>query len=138
MTFDYTVSWNTLYFCRAMKHDILNESDLDIWLNQFYSKLLADPVTAPKFEHINLQEHMPKIISFWAFVLLEKEGYRTNVFEKHMHMNLEKVHFERWLLHFTETTDALFEGPNADIAKQRARLLATTFLHKISGEYETF
>jgi hemoglobin len=119
-------------------HDILNESDLHNWLHAFYGKLLGDPVTAPKFTHINLDEHMPRIIDFWAFVLLEKEGYKTNVFEKHTHLHLEKVHFERWLLHFIETTDAMFEGPNAETAKKRAKLLATTFLHKISGEYETF
>lgn len=121
-----------------MKHDILNEDDISIWLNSFYGKLLGDPVTAPKFENLDLTEHMPKIINFWAFVLLEKEGYKTNVFEKHMHLNLEKVHFEKWISYFIETTDELFEGPNAETAKQRATLLATTFLHKISGDFHMF
>jgi hemoglobin len=121
-----------------MKHDILGEEDIAVWLEKFYDKLLQDPVTAPKFAHTHLPEHMPKIISFWAFVLLEKEGYKTNVFEKHRDLNLEKIHFERWLFHFVETTDELFEGPNAETAKQRAKLLATTFLHKISGEFFMF
>ncbi len=121
-----------------MKHDILTETDISFWLETFYGKLLADPVTAPKFADIDLHEHLPRITSFWAFVLLEKEGYKTNVFEKHMHLNLEKIHFERWLFHFMETTDELFEGANAEIAKQRAKILATTFLNKISGEFHMF
>ncbi len=122
----------------CMKTDILSEDNIAYWLDQFYGKLLLDPVTAPKFEGLDLEAHMPRIVSFWAFVLLEKEGYRTNVFEKHMHLNLEKIHFEHWLKHFIETTDQLFEGPNAEIAKQRAKLLATTFLHKLNGDYHAF
>jgi hemoglobin len=121
-----------------MKPDILTEADISYWLDQFYGKLLKDPITAPKFEDIDLPEHMPKLVAFWAFVLLEKEGYRTNVFEKHMHLGLEKIHFERWLHHFFQTTDELFEGANANTAKQRVKLLATTFLHKLTGEYHMF
>jgi len=121
-----------------MKHDILTEADITFWLHRFYDQLLLDPVTAPKFTHLDLPEHMPKIIDFWAFVLLDKEGYKTNVFEKHMHLNLEKIHFEKWLFYFIETTDELFEGANAEIAKKRVKLLASTFLHKITGEYHMF
>jgi hemoglobin len=125
-------------FAADMKHDILTEDDISRWLHSFYDKLLEDPVTAPKFAHTNLPEHMPRIVQFWAFVLLEKEGYKTNVFEKHVPLHLEQIHFERWIHHFINTTDDMFEGPNAEIAKQRAKLLATTFLHKITGEFHTF
>lgn len=118
--------------------DILSEADIDLWMHTFYTKLLKDPVTAPKFEGLDLEAHMPKLTAFWAFVLLEKEGYRTNVFEKHVHLHLEKQHFETWLRYFFETTDELFSGPNAETAKQRVKLLATTFLHKLSGEYHLF
>lgn len=124
------------YLC-AMQ-DILTEADIEQWQQAFYSKLLADPLTAPKFAHLDLPAHMPKIVAFWSFVLLEKEGYKTNVFEKHLHLNLEKIHFERWLHYFFETTDAMFAGKNADTAKQRVKLLASTFLHKLSGEFHMF
>ena len=40
-----------------------------------------------------------------SFVLLEKEGYKTNVFEKHMFLGLEKIHFDKWLKYFFETTN---------------------------------
>lgn len=118
--------------------DIKTEQDIALWQNAFYSKLLADPVTAPKFAHLDLPKHMPNIVAFWAFVLLEKEGYKTNVFEKHMFLGLEKIHFEKWLTYFFETTNKLYAGPIADTAKSRVKLLATTFLHKLSGEYHMF
>lgn len=118
--------------------DILSEADIDRWMHAFYGKLLLDPVTAPKFENLDLNAHMPRLTAFWAFVLLEKDGYKTNVFEKHLHLHLEKTHFETWLRYFMETTDELFAGPNAETAKKRVKLLATTFLHKLSGEFHLF
>lgn len=121
-----------------MKQDIKTERDIEIWQNAFYSKLLADPITAPKFAHLDLPKHLPRIVEFWAFVLLEKEGYKTNVFEKHMFLGLEKIHFDKWLTYFFETSNEMFEGPIVDTAKSRVKLLATTFMHKLSGEYFLF
>lgn len=118
--------------------DILTEQDIEKWMRAFYNKLLADGITAPKFIDLNLEKHFPHLVNFWAFVLLEKEGYKTNVFEKHVHLNLEKIHFETWLKYFIATTDELFVGANAEIAKQRVKLLATTFYHKLKGEYIVF
>lgn len=119
-------------------HDIENENDISKWLHKFYEKLLADPITAPKFDHLHLPEHMDKIIQFWAFVLLDKEGYKTNVFERHMHLHLEKQHFSIWIKYFIETTDEMFTGERAETAKKRALMIASTFMHKISGEYHDF
>lgn len=121
-----------------MKKDITTEADIALWMNTFYEKLLKDEVTAPVFAHLDLPAHMPKLVHFWAFVLLDKEGYKTNVFEKHIHLNLQKEHFDIWLKYFRATTDELFEGEKAEIAKQRVGMLATTFYHKLHGVYEHF
>ena len=51
-----------------MKQDIKTEQDIENWQNAFYSKLLADPITAPKFAHLDLPIHLPSIVDFWAFV----------------------------------------------------------------------
>jgi hemoglobin len=119
-------------------NDINDEKDISVWLHQFYEKLLKDPITAPKFGHLDLPEHMDKIVQFWAFVLLDKDGYKTNVFERHIHLNLEKIHFDLWIKYFFQTTNELFKGPKAETAKSRALILATTFMHKIHGEYYDF
>jgi len=121
-----------------MHKDIETENDIYQWQTAFYKHLLNDPITSPKFSHLNLEEHMPKIVAFWSFVLLDKEGYKTNVFEKHIPLNLEKIHFEKWLNYFTATTNEMFSGPNASIALERVKLLASTFLHKLTGEYHGF
>ena len=118
--------------------DIETEEDISRWMHAFYEKLLVDEVTAPKFKDLDLPAHMPRLVQFWAFVLLDKSGYSTNVFEKHIHLHLEKAHFDVWLKYFRATTDEMFKGERAETAKQRVTLLATTFMHKLSGEYHDF
>lgn len=130
------------YFCGLRivmtKRDIQNREDIAQWMNAFYTKLMTDDITRPKFLHLNLEAHLPKIVQFWAFVLLDEEGYTTNVFNQHTHLNLEEIHFRRWIDYFVTTTDEMFEGQKATLAKQRAKLLASTFWQKISGVYVIF
>lgn len=120
------------------KVDIQNRHDIEQWMSAFYTKLMADDITQSKFLHLDLEAHLPKIVSFWAFVLLEEEGYTTNVFNQHTHLHLEEIHFRRWIEHFVATTDDMFEGQKATLAKQRAKLLASTFWQKLSGVYVMF
>lgn len=125
-----------IYLC--IMADISNEQDISLWMHTFYKRLIEDPITAPKFEGLNLEEHLPKIIQFWSFVLLDKDGYKTNVMEKHMHLDLEEKHFTAWITHFYATTNELFTGPKADLAKTRASMLASTFLHRFKNEFKDF
>ena len=43
----------------------------------------------------------------------------------HQKSPLQKNHFETWLNYFNETTDDLFEGEIAFLAKERAKSIAT-------------
>ena len=71
------------------------------------------------------------MIAFWEFVLLDKEGYTTNVFDKHINLPLKADHFEIWLKTFENTVHHLFEGKKADMAIQRARTIAYSFETKM-------
>lgn len=122
----------------AMKKDIQTRADITFWMTRFYDQLVQDEVTAGFFTHINLEQHLPHIVDFWCFVLLDEAGYTTNVFNKHAGLRLEEIHFRHWVQHFVQTTDLLFEGEKAQLAKQRAKLLASTFYHKMSGIYLLF
>jgi len=73
------------------------------------------------------------MIAFWSFVLLDEAGYKTNVFDKHVHLPIKQNHFAIWLEHFENTVRSLFEGPKADLAIQRAQLIAYTFEKKLSA-----
>jgi hemoglobin len=112
---------------------IETNEDLNQLVRTFYGKVLQDEQLKPFFAGMDFEAHMPKMVQFWAFVLLDERGYTTNVTEKHLHMPLKKEHFDRWLALFHETLDELFEGEKAQDAKLRASTIAWTIQHKIDA-----
>jgi hemoglobin len=113
--------------------DIQSEDDLFKLVNYFYAKLMINKITAPKFQKLDLVEHFPKIVSFWSLILFDKEGYKTNVFDKHLHLNISETHIEIWLKLFLESINELYEGEKAELAKQRGQVLAYTFSSKLKA-----
>lgn len=113
------------------KHDIRNKADIELMMRTFYGSLLTNDTINPVFAHTDFEAHMPHMIAFWSFVLLDEKGYKTNVFEKHVHLDIKQEHFAIWLHHFMKTVDDLFEGEKAGLAKQRAQTIAYTFEMKL-------
>ena len=111
--------------------EIKNEADVHELVQTFYQKVLKDDILAPFFQHLNFEEHMPKMEFFWRFVLLDESGYTTNVTEKHMHIRLKEEHFNRWIFLFNETLDELFVGEKVALAKQRAAVMGWTIQSKM-------
>jgi len=110
--------------------DITTKKDVEQLVETFYSHVLKDEGLALFFKYLDFKAHLPKMIHFWSFVLLDEPGYTTNVTDKHMHMPLSKAHFDRWVELFHATVDALFQGEKAEMAKQRATLIAWTIQNK--------
>jgi hemoglobin len=115
--------------------DISTYSDIETLVSTFYDKLLNDPTTSVKFQHLNIVDHLPKIVDFWAFILLDQPGYKGNVFDKHLHLHLEPIHFEKWVDYWISTVRQLFDGPKAELAIQRAQILSYTFQSKMFDNY---
>lgn len=113
------------------KHDIRNKEDIELMMRTFYGSLLTNETIKPVFANTDFEKHMPHMIAFWAFVLLDEEGYKTNVFDKHVHLPIKEEHFAIWLEHFEKTINDLFEGEKAELAKQRAQTIAYTFQNKL-------
>jgi len=112
-------------------NDIRNKIDVENLVNTFYAKVLKDDLLAPFFKHLNFDKHLPKMVFFWCFVLLDEPGYTTDVTQKHIHMKLEKRHFKKWLELFHTTINEMFAGEKAEIAKQRATILGWTMESKL-------
>lgn len=110
---------------------IETNDDIVRLVDLFYGKVLNDSLLSPFFKHLNFEQHKPKMVHFWSFVLLDVSGYTTNVTDKHLNMPLEKVHFDRWLELFNDTVDENFEGDNAEVAKQRAKIVGWTIASKM-------
>lgn len=112
------------------KGDIQNYDEILDLIRRFYSKLLQDPVTGVKFNNVKIEDHVPRIADFWAFILIDKPGYKGSVYEKHLPLNLKSEHYEKWLYYWEDSVREIFSGPKAELAVHRAQLLAYTFQHK--------
>lgn len=111
--------------------DIQTRADIEELITFFYSKVSEDPELFPFFVNIDWEIHLPQMIHFWCFALLDEPGYTTNVVEKHLHMPLTAKHFSTWLAYFNETIDLLFSGEKAEAAKQRAAVIGWTIQSKV-------
>ena len=115
----------------SLKTEIATQDNVDQIVRAFYGKVLKDDLLAPHFAGVDLEHHFPRMIAFWSLILTDQEGYKGNVFDKHAHLNINKSHFDRWVELFCQTVDELFIGEKAELAKQRAKLLAYTFVSKM-------
>ena len=113
--------------------DITTEHDIEVLVDQFYDAVVLDEILAPFFLRIDFTHHKPKMIDFWAFVLLDQPGYKTNVFDKHTHLHIGPEHFTEWVNLFHQTVDDLFEGDKANDSKLRASSIGWSFGEKMKN-----
>ena len=118
--------------------DIANEQDVLRLVGSFYAAVRPDPVIGHFFSELDLDRHIPLIASFWCTVLLGARSYAgdpmTAHLRLHQRMPMQRTHFDRWLSIWERTVDALFRGPKADEARQRARTIAAVMAHKVIGD----
>lgn len=112
------------------KTDILSPTDVTKLIKTFYDKLLLSSIKH-HFSNLNLEEHLPRIDSFWNATLFPDHIYSQNLVEKHVHLPLKKEDFTVWLKHFTETVEELYTGPNAEMIKNRASGIAYIMQKKL-------
>jgi hemoglobin len=121
-----------------MKNDILSRLDIELLVKSFYHKVIADEVIGYIFNEVvkvHWEKHLPVMYDFWENTLFYTGTYEGNPMaihqQLHKHVHFTAAQFDRWLLLFTSTVDELFEGTNANLAKQRAISIATVMQLKI-------
>lgn len=120
-------------------HDIQNQDDLHILVDEFYKKLLSDASISYIFTEvvkIKLEEHLPILVTFWSQGILGTGGYTKNLTQIHLDID-EKEHltaelFTIWLNHFYASVDENFKGAKAEQIKTQALSIATVMQIKIS------
>lgn len=118
--------------------DLQNRDDLLFFVREFYKKLIPDPVVGHFFTEVidlDLEAHLPLLVDFWDNILFDQPGYRNNPMKIHLDLHqkspMKAPHFERWLEHFNQTMDVHFQGPKAELAKQRAYSIALVMQIKV-------
>ena len=120
--------------------DIETREDCERLVRAFYGRALVDPIIGWIFTdvaHLDLEEHVPQITSFWETILLGAQSYRGGAFAPHAQLHfkvrLREGHFERWLVLWRATVDELFEGERAELAKAHALRVARAFLGRLNA-----
>ncbi len=112
------------------------ESDIEDLVDAFYSKVFLHEGLSPFFKHLDYPTHRPKMIAFWSFVLLDKPGYTTQVWDAHAHMRIRPALFQEWVNLFCAIVDERYSGEIAERAKLRAKTLGWTFAEKMKTKFE--
>ncbi len=124
-----------------MKKDITTRENIDLFVHDFYKKLLKDDRVSHFFSHINteteLKKHLVTIANFWEDILLGTIKYGKNAMEPHyvLHKTIpfKKKHFDIWLAHFNNSIDTNFSGKISALAKTRALSIATIMQIKLQN-----
>jgi hemoglobin len=124
-----------------MKNDIASRKDIEILVDEFYSKIKKDEQIGFIFSDIarvNWEKHLPVMYDFFENMLFYTGTYTGNPMELHKHINrlfpLTEAHFRQWNQLFSTTVDELFEGTTANLVKQRAKSIAAVMQIKIIKE----
>ena len=118
--------------------DLATYEDVAVVVRTQYDLLLASPQTAPHFSGVDLEHHLPRVYTFWAFTLgLGDASYRGSVFEPHARLKLAEADYTVWQAALkTALEQNGFSGPVLDSMIAKARMMEFIFKSKLptSGE----
>ncbi|MCX6183957.1 MAG: group III truncated hemoglobin [Flavobacterium sp.] len=121
--------------------DLETPEDIYKIVATFYDNLLGDSAISYLFTDvvvIQLEEHLPILVTFWSQALLGTGGYYKNLTQIHLDVHhksaLTPELFTRWINHFYAAIDAHFQGFNCERMKTQALNLATVMQIKIAQE----
>jgi hemoglobin len=121
--------------------DIASRADIERLVDAFYNLVRADEILGPIFNDVAKVDwpvHLPKMYAFWEALLFGVPGFKGNPLAVHRALAqrtpLTPVEFGRWVEIFHATVDALFAGPVANDAKQRASRIAVVMQQQIAAD----
>lgn len=112
--------------------DVLDEDLISRVVDRFYGLAREDEIVGPVFRRIvpddRWKEHLATIGTFWSSVLLGSGRYEGRPMAKHLAIvELDDLHFERWLSLFRETACELCSPEIAAIFVERSLKIANAF-----------
>ena len=110
-----------------MRTQQITEDGIRRLVDEFYTKVRADPELAPIFERAilgNWDLHLANMYDFWSSVMLISGRYKGNPVEKHRRLkDIEPRLFDRWLQLFGEAcNEVLDDDVAADFRAKAGRI----------------
>ncbi len=120
------------------RKDITQRKDIELLVNEFYERVKQDQTIGPIFSdvaNVNWDKHIPVMYDFWENIIFQTGNYTGNPMSAHFKIHekhpFTKAHFTSWLAIFQETLNDCFQGPNTELARQRALSIATVMEIKL-------
>ena len=113
--------------------DIETIDDIKLLVDTFYGSVQDDDLIGPIFNEVvenRWPQHLEKMYRFWQSILLHEPTYSGRPFPPHMKLDINHLHFDRWISLFELTVNGLFQGSNATTALERAKLMGSLFQAK--------
>ena len=102
----------------VMKIDHVSEAAIQRLVDDFYTKIRADPELGPIFARAipgDWGPHHATMGNFWSSVMLTSGRYKGNPVTVHHQVDgIKRQLFDRWLALFSETCGDLFDDSLAD------------------------
>jgi hemoglobin len=123
-----------------IKKDIETREDIAVFVTAFYDQLATDELLKNIFfarlGNGDWQPHLQVIVNFWDSVLFGSPTYKGSSFMPHNSMQLQQIHFDKWLQLLNQSIDDNFEGVKTTEAKTKANTMAILFMSKINYNKE--
>lgn len=127
----------------TLRGDIASRDEIIRLVDTFYDHVRADPLLGPIFDdvaQVDWSTHLPRMYDFWEAVLFGAATFKGDPLGVHQQLAmltpLTRREFERWLVLFHGTVDALFEGAMAEEAKVRSTRIASVMLYHVGTEVQ--
>ncbi|HRJ70302.1 MAG TPA: group III truncated hemoglobin, partial [Beijerinckiaceae bacterium] len=106
----------------------IDEAMIERLVRAFYHRVQADPLLGPVFAAriADWEPHLERMFAFWSSVTLLTGVYHGRPMERHMALDVDAAHFDRWLALFEETAAACCPAKAAAHFVARARAIAAS------------
>lgn len=120
-----------------MQETGLDETSLRRFVEEFYTRMRAEPVLGPIFAAriTDWEPHLRRMTDFWSSVALMTGRYRGRPVEAHAGLPINWTHFERWLVLFRQTAMDSLPPDGAAHLIERAERIARS-LHVATCEHD--
>jgi hemoglobin len=110
----------------TQKETGIDESMIETLVRAFYARVRKDELLAPIFESriSDWEPHLDSMFGFWSSLTLQTGRYHGQPMAKHMPLEVDARHFDRWLAVFEETARDLCPPAAAEKFVDRARRVA--------------
>ncbi|MDH5608660.1 MAG: group III truncated hemoglobin [Cyclobacteriaceae bacterium] len=109
--------------------DITSRQDIAALMQKFYINVLANQEIGKFFSESvkNWDHHLARFTDYWESNVLFSESYEGSPLKRHIEIDRRydhsfvPGHFDLWVELFERTTDEMFAGEKAELAKEVAR-----------------